>query len=538
MHFKRDIGFWSLLLIAIGGIIGSGWLFGPLYAAQIAGPAAIVSWILGGILMIIIALTFAELGSAFPVSGSMVQVAQYSHGPMVSFMVGWMVWISSVSIAPVETMAIIQYAANYIPGLVTKVNNATVMTSKGMAASAGVMILMCALNYYSARFFSLSNNIITIIKLIMPMATCGLLISIDFHFSNFHAVPSGGFAPFGWRGILSALPLGGVVYSLIGANNVLQLAGETKNPQRYIPMALIGSIAFCALLYMIVQFAFIGAVNPIHLLNGWDKLHFSGDSGPFAGILTALSLAWFVVILYADAIISPFGTGLIFTGATARVNYGLSKIGFFPKFFEKLTPRGVPIRAIAINYAVGLILFLPFPGWQSLVGFTISCFILSYIVGPIALVTLRKTLPGQPRPFRVPCANLIALAAFYACNLLVFWSGWQTVYRMMIAMIVGLIFFIFHCLRTKEHVWREQWRISWWLIPYLAGMTILSRFGSFGGGSGYMTFGMDFAIMAVFSVIIFTLAVKCAKKSIQTERNTTKTASNPAITQDGRGSSA
>ncbi len=513
MQFKRDIGLWGLSLVGIGSIIGSGWLFGPLYAAQIAGPAAIVSWILGGMLMILIALTFAELGSAFPIAGSMVQIAQYSHGPLVSFIVGWMVWISSVAVAPVETMAIMQYAGNYIPGLVTKVNNATVLTSMGIFVSAVVMLFMCGLNYYGAKFFSISNIVITMIKLIMPVVTAVLLISIDFHTANFHSVNNGGFAPYGWHGILAALPLGGVVYSLIGANNILQLAGETKNPQRNIPLALIGAIAFCAAIYAFVQFAFIGSVSSNYFAAGWNKLHFVGDSGPFAGILTALGLGWFVIILYADAIISPFGTAFIFIGATARVNYGLSKIGFFPKFLEKLTKRGVPVRAIAVNYVVGLILFLPFPGWQSLVGFVISCFILSYIIGPIALAALRKIHPNHQRPFRLPCANVMALSAFYVCNLLVFWTGWHTVYRMMIAMLIGVVFFIFHCYREKNNIWAKQWRVSWWIIPYLVGMMVISYCGTFGNGAGYLPFGIDFGVIAIFTVIIFIIAVKYSEIS-------------------------
>lgn len=508
MQFKRDIGLWGLLFVGIGGIIGSGWLFGPLYAAQIAGPAAIISWIFGGLLMVLIALTFAELGSAFPVAGSMVQVAQYSHGPLVSFMIGWMVWISSVAVAPVETMALIQYAANYIPGLVTRVDNTTVLTNLGILASAMVMLLMCVLNYYGAKFFSYSNSVITAIKLIIPIATAILLICIDFHTANFHATQSGGFAPYGWHGILAALPLGGIVYSLIGANNILQLAGETKNPQRNIPLALIGAIAFCALLYAVVQFAFVGAVNPDYLTGGWNKLHYPGDSGPFAGILTALGLGWFVMVLYADAIISPFGTAFIFTSATARVNYGLSKIGFFPEFLQKLTKHGVPVRAIAMNYGVGLILFLPFPGWQSLVGFVISCFILSYIIGPIALVGLRKTHPDQPRPFRLPWVKGLALSAFYVCNLLVFWTGWHTVYRMMIAMAIGFVCFAFHCFRVKNNIWVKQWRVSWWVIPYLLGMMGISYCGTFGNGVGLLPFGADFAVLGVFSLFIFILAVR------------------------------
>ncbi len=377
--------------------------------------------------MVIIALTFAELGSAFPVAGSMVQIAQYSHGPLVSFMIGWMVWISSVAVAPVETMAIIQYGANYIPGLVTKVQNVTVLTKTGIALSAVIMLLMCGLNYFGARFFSRSNNIITVIKVIVPIVTFFLLVIISFHPSNFVGKISGGFMPYGWHGTLAALPLGGIVYSLIGATTILQLAAETKNPQRNIPLALIGATIICAILYALIQFAFVGALPPDSLTQGWNKLHFPGDSGPFAGIFIALGMAWFVIILYADALISPFGTGFIFTSATARVNYGLSKIGFFPQWLQQLTKKGVPTRAILVNFLVGLILFLPFPGWQVLVGFVISCFIISYIIGPIALVALRKTQPNYPRPFRLPWVNVICLSAFYFCNLLVFWTGWYPV---------------------------------------------------------------------------------------------------------------
>ena len=147
MNFQRAIGPWSLLFAGISSVIGSGWLFGPLFAAQIAGPAAVVSWLLGGVLMIVIALTFAELGSAFPVAGGMIQFAQKSHGPFISFMIGWMTWISSVAVAPVETMGLIQYAANYIPGLVVSIHGTHLLTYFGIFAAACIMLGMCILNY-------------------------------------------------------------------------------------------------------------------------------------------------------------------------------------------------------------------------------------------------------------------------------------------------------------------------------------------------------------------------------------------------------
>jgi amino acid transporter len=512
MQFKRSIGSVGLLLAGISSVIGSGWLFGPLYAAQIAGPAALISWIVGGVLMIIIALTFAELGSAFPVAGGMIQYAQYSYGPLVSFLIGWMVWISSIAVAPVETLGLLQYAANYLPFLVTSVENTRVLTGMGMAAAAVIMFFMCALNFYGALFFSRSNSIITFIKLIVPIATVVLLLCAHFHAANFTSVQAGGFMPDGWHGILAALPLGGVIYSFIGSNTVLQLAGETKNPQRSIPLALIGSMIFCAILYALLQIAFIGAISPDALSNGWAKLHYSGDSGPFSGIVAALGLWWFVMIIYADAIISPFGTGYVFTASTARVGYGLSEIGFLPASLKKLTKNGVPLRCIILNFFIGLLLFLPFPAWQKLVGFIISCFIVSYIIGPIALLSLRKIKPDTHRPFLLPYANFIGLVAFYICNLLIFWTGWNTVYRMMIALSIGLIFFTVYCYRTKENIWKSQWRTSWWILPYFFFLTLISYLGSFGDGINTITFGMDFAVIALLTIAIFYLAIRSATK--------------------------
>jgi len=514
MKFNRAIGPIGLLFAGISSVIGSGWLFGPLFAAQIAGPAAILSWLVGGILMIIIALTFAELGSAFPVAGGMIQFAQYSHGPLASFLIGWMVWISSVAVAPVETMGIIQYAANYIPSLMHTVQETRVLSSLGIVVAAGVMFIMCLFNYYGALFFSRSNSVITAVKLIVPVTTVILLMSSSFHASNFHGASPGGFAPYGWHGILAALPLGGVIYSFIGSNTVLQLAGETKNPQRSIPIALIVSMIFCMILYVLLQAAFIGAIPPSAFAEGWSKLHYAGDTGPFSGIMVSLGFAWFVMVIYADALISPFGTGYVFTASTARVTYGLSEIGFLPAALKKLTKRGVPLRSMILNYIVGLILFMPFPGWQKLVGFVISCFIVSYIIGPISLVVLRKTQPDTHRPFTLPFAKTFALLAFYICNLLIFWTGWHTVSRMMIAMSIGLIFFTYYCAREKN-IWKSQWRTSWWIIPHFVALSVISYLGTFGDGRNILAFGTDFVWIAMLTVITFYFALRsCATKVV------------------------
>jgi amino acid transporter len=508
MHFQRSISTTALLLTGISGIIGSGWLLGPLYAAQIAGPAAIVAWLIGGCLMALIALTFAELGTAMPVAGGMVHFAQRSYGTLMGFVVGWMVWLSSVAVAPIETLALIQYAANYFPSLMQTVQGAHVLTASGVPVAIFVMAIMVVFNYYGALFFSKSNNVIAAIKLIVPILTVFILLVSSFDTTHFTSPVSGGFLPDGWHGVAAALPLGGVIYSLIGSNTIVQLAAEVKNPARSIPIALIGSVLFCAVLYAALQVVFIGALPAGALNEGWAHLHYANDNGPFAGIMEALGLHWFVLLIYADAVISPFGTGYVFTASTARVSYGLSEIGFLPKKLRKLTRRGVPMRSLILNYIVGLLLFLPFPAWQKLVGFIVSCFVVSYIIGPLGLIALRKLQPNLHRPFFLPFANLIGLVSFYICNLLIFWTGWHTMYRIMIALAIGLIWFGYHCYRARSL--KGQWEAAWWLFPYFAAMTVLSYLSTFGGGIGVLSFGSDFGVIGLVTIVTFY----CASRAV------------------------
>jgi amino acid transporter len=329
---------------------------------------------------------------------------------------------------------------------------------------------------------------------------------MDFHLSNFHS--AGGFAPDGWHGILAALAAGGVVYSFIGYSPAIQMAAETKNPKFAIPLAVIGSTIFCIFLYVLLQTAFIGAVSPASLAHGWQQLSFSGDQGPFAGIFMMLGLTWLLVIIYGDAIFSPFGTGFIYAASTGRINYALSQIGFFPDYFKKLNKNSVPMRAIVVNYIVGLLLFLPFPGWQSMASFIISCFIISYSIGPLALLPMRKRQAQQPGEFRLPYAGVFAIIAFYVCNLLVFWAGWDTVYRLMFALVIGFVVLLYRDWRAENKIF--SWNTAYWLLPYLIGICVISYLGSFGNGRNIIKFGMDFAVIGIFSLTIFWLAMRAS----------------------------
>src|SRR3989344_3624762 len=163
MQFNRSISNTELLLSAVGGIVGSGWLLGPLLAAKIAGPAAIIAWVLGGLLMMTIALTYAELASMLPVAGGTIRFLQFSHGTLASFTIGWVAWLASAAVAPIETLALLHYASVYLPWLMHKVGGVAVLTWAGFGMAALIMLGMCIVNVVGVRILTKTNAAVVIL---------------------------------------------------------------------------------------------------------------------------------------------------------------------------------------------------------------------------------------------------------------------------------------------------------------------------------------------------------------------------------------
>lgn len=132
---RPDIGKLGLLFVSCGSIIGSSWLFAPMTSLQLAGPASIVSWLIGIILVLLIAITLAELSAMFPVAGGVARFPQFAFGSFASFTMGWITWLSLAAIPPIEVLATLQYAADYIPGLFEHNNGTVVLTAPGLAVS-------------------------------------------------------------------------------------------------------------------------------------------------------------------------------------------------------------------------------------------------------------------------------------------------------------------------------------------------------------------------------------------------------------------
>jgi len=495
MTFKRSINKSALLATAIGGIVGSGWLFGPFYAARIAGPAAIISWILAGLLMIIIAFTFVILTRSLPIAGGTVRFFQLTHGHFVGFSFSWIAWLAWVSVTPIETLALLQYATNYMPFLMKSATHTKVLSLYGYLVAIVLMVIMYTINVKGIKWLTKTNFFIVILKLAIPIVAVLILFSTNFNVSNFYSYH--GFTPMGIQSILTALPIAGVIYSFIGFNPAVQLAAEVKDPKTAIPFAIIGSLLICIVLYTAIQIAFIGALHVGALQHGWQKLSFVGDAGPFAGMMIGLGMIWFVKLLYFDAVISPFGTALVQAAATGRMTYAMSQNHYFPNYFMRLNKHHAPIKAMLLNLIVGLLFLLPFPNWQKMVGFLVSCLVFGYVVGPMSLIAIRKDKK----------TTLLCLVAFYICNLIIYWTGWSVIAKVSIAFAIGYLLLIAYMsipsIRAKLNLDIKK---GWWVIPYIVGLVLISYCGSFGGGMNIIKFGWDFAVIIIFTIIIFYIA--------------------------------
>jgi amino acid transporter len=496
-----------LFMLSMNAIIGSGWLFAPLYAAKIAGPASIFAWLIGGFAAILIAFTFAELSTLLPVAGGTAYIPQLSHGMLASFVLSFVAWITALMLTPVEVQAVLQYASLFFPSLMHAVNGVPTLTLNGYLWAAILMSSLCLLNIFSYRGLMHFNVLLFFFKFAVILLTIFVIFFARFNPSNFSGILSTTFTPHGFQSILSAIATGGIVLAFNGFKSGVELAGEAKKLSIAIPLSTAGAVIACLLLYLGLQVCFIGALDPHAIKDGWQNLSFTGQVGPFVGLAAGLGLVFLLKLIYANAVVSPLGAGLIYVTGTARILYAMSRIGYMPKFLSRLNYQNFPVWAIIVNFALGMLSFLPLPGWQAMVNFLVSAMVITYAMGPLSLISLRLSLPEKERLFRLPCANFLCFLAFYCCNLFSYWTGWETISKLAIILVIGFLLFGIAYLRGNIKVEKHELKAAYWIIPYLFGMVLISYLGSF-GGLKVIPFGWDFLVVACFTVAILYMTTK------------------------------
>ncbi|MGH8321521.1 MAG: APC family permease, partial [Gammaproteobacteria bacterium] len=200
--------------------------------------------------------------------------------------------------------------------------------------------------------------------------------------------------------------------------------------------------------------------------------------------------------------------------ATARMLMASADEKFASTGMMKINRHGVPWVALIVSFFVGLLFFFPFPSWQKLVDYASSATVLSYGLGCIVLLQMRRVMPGVKRPFRLWRAWIIAPLAFIASNFILFWAGFTTMSFLFALLITGLVVYLIF--NSSEGA--RDWRHALWLVPYFGGMWVLGLIGPVSmGGRGLLNIYWDMLAVAILSLIILYIALNT---SISAERST------------------
>jgi AAT family amino acid transporter len=327
-------------MIAIGGTIGVGLFLGSVTAIQKAGPALLVSYAIGGLVMFLIMRALGELLLYRPVSGSFATYAAEFVGPWAGFMTGWSYWFMWVTISMAEITAVGVYVHYWFTGIPQWI---PALITLGLLYSANLITVKL---FGEIEFWFALIKVVTIVAMIIIGLTIILFKFGDLgktaSFSNLWT--KGGFLPFGGLGVLLSLQM--VMFAYQGLELIGVSAGETENPETVLPHAINSVVSWMLVLYT-------GALLIIMSLVPWNQL--SPDTSPFVlvfekiGIPAGAGIINFVVITAAA---SSCNSGIFSTG---RMLYSLAKVRHAPRAFGKVSSRNVPAAGIAASAAIMLI---------------------------------------------------------------------------------------------------------------------------------------------------------------------------------------
>lgn len=466
---KKQPSLFSAIAIATGPIIGSGWLFAAYYASKSAGPISILSWIVGAGIALAIALLLAEIVTMYQQRGLFSRLLSISHNRDYGFVVAISGWLGLIICIPSEAEGTVQYLSTAYPKLTPYLFLNHQLTSIGVMAVIVILIIYGFINYWGIKTLTKVNNIITVIKLLIPTMTGVLIIAASFHSANFTAYKNS-FAPYGVGKAFSSIVSCGIFYSFYGFGMITLFANEIKNPQRNIPIALISSIGITLTLYLILQVAFIGALPTSMVAKGWHQLNFTS---PLAQLSVLLGLNVWTMILYADSALSPSGTGIIYSGSGARTFTGMAQERQMPKFFDSVHPLyQLSRRSLIFSLIICIALVVFFRSWQSLM-IIVSIFqLLSCIAIPISFTKLREDQPDKARRFKMPMGKLLSPIVFFLITYLLTQS---TVDGLVLCLGAHLVFFAIYAFCFYRHDMQKfanAFLSSWTMFLYMA-FTIL-----------------------------------------------------------------
>jgi APA family basic amino acid/polyamine antiporter len=414
---SRSLTGLNLLLLGIGGIIGAGIfsITGPA-AAQYAGPAITLSFVLSGIACVFAGLCYAELAAMIPISGSAYTYAYATLGQLVAWIIGWDLVLEYLFGASTVAVSWSGYVVSFFKDFGITIPSALSSSPFSFSHDGGwkstgailnlpamlIVGLCTSLLYVGIRESAKFNNVIVAIKL--------TVLALFIIFGAMHVVPAnwvpfipentGEFGHFGWSGVLRGA--GVIFFAYIGFDSVSALAQETKNPQRDMPIGIIGSLMACTVVYILVATVLTGLVK-------YDQLHVP-DSIAFAVNAAGDGLNWLRPFLKGGAIAGLSSVVLLLLMAQPRILLSMSRDGLLPPAAGKIHPtfRTPHVTTVLTGVLSALVAGL-FP--IGVLGELVSIgTLLAFILVCLGVLMLRVYEPDAHRPFRAPCVKFVSIA--------------------------------------------------------------------------------------------------------------------------------
>ena len=318
------------------------------------------------------------------------------------------------------------------------------ITTPGLLLVFVFMIIFTLINFWSIKIMTHFTNLISVFKVLLPTITIIMLFASSFHPANFgHDVKT--FMPYGSRAIFEAASGAGIIMSYDAFQTVINIGGELKNPRKNIIRGVLISMFVTAAIYILLQVAFIGAVDPAMLAkNSWHGINFAS---PFADIAILLGINWLVILLYMDAFVSPFGTGVAFVATASRALAAMTYTKHLPAWLGRLNRRYlVPRFAMIADLILAMILVSVFRNWNLLATVITCATLIAYLTGPVTTITLRKIAPDLERPYKPNYMRWFAPLTFVLTSLAIYWTMWPTTIQVILVILVGIPIYFYYVL--------------------------------------------------------------------------------------------